>query len=113
MAEQGINFIKMGIQSRPGLMMAINGEEIRIGRSGIYEIKNGTILVNNFSVVAGATETTSALTDTIADINARYNAATTEEQLANIQSVCLFNTTNYPKSRTIDSFTLDFLYRKE
>lgn len=32
---------KIGIQGPPGLLMCINGEEIRIGRSGIYEITNG------------------------------------------------------------------------
>lgn len=33
--------VKMGVQGRPGLLMAINGEQIRIGPSGIYEINNG------------------------------------------------------------------------
>ena len=32
---------KIGIQGPPGLMMCINGEEIRIGRTGIYELNNG------------------------------------------------------------------------
>lgn len=34
-------FSKIGIQSAPGTLMCINGEEIRVGRSGIYEINNG------------------------------------------------------------------------
>lgn len=29
---------KIGVQSAPGLLMCINGEEIRVGRSGIYEL---------------------------------------------------------------------------
>lgn len=33
--------LQIGIQSAPGLLMCINGEEIRVGRSGIYEILNG------------------------------------------------------------------------
>ena len=33
--------LKLGVQGRPGLLMCINGEEIRVGPSGIYEIKNG------------------------------------------------------------------------
>lgn len=33
--------IKLGVQSRPGLLMCINGQEIRVGPSGIYEIKSG------------------------------------------------------------------------
>lgn len=32
---------KIGVQGPPGLMMCINGEEIRIGRTGIYELNNG------------------------------------------------------------------------
>ena len=43
--------IKMGIQSRPHLAMFINKEDIRTDRSGIYEVKNGNVLVNSFSVI--------------------------------------------------------------
>lgn len=32
---------QIGVQTVPGLMMCINGEEIRVGRSGLYEINNG------------------------------------------------------------------------
>ena len=32
---------QIGVQGPPGLLMCIDGEEIRIGRSGIYEINNG------------------------------------------------------------------------
>lgn len=32
---------QIGVQSVPGLIMCINGEQIKVGRSGIYEIKNG------------------------------------------------------------------------
>ena len=38
----GVNeFIKIGVQGPSGFLMCINGEEIRIGPSGIYQIKNG------------------------------------------------------------------------
>ena len=33
--------VKIGVQGPQGLLMCINGEEIRVGRSGIYEITNG------------------------------------------------------------------------
>lgn len=33
---------KMGIQTRPGTLIIINKEPIRVGRSGIYELNNGT-----------------------------------------------------------------------
>lgn len=32
---------QIGVQSLPGLQMCIDGESIRVGRSGIFEIKNG------------------------------------------------------------------------
>ena len=32
---------QIGVQSAPGLQMCIDGEQIRIGRSGIYEINHG------------------------------------------------------------------------
>ena len=39
---RGINeFAKIGVQGPTGLLMCINGEEIRVGPSGLYEIKNG------------------------------------------------------------------------
>lgn len=41
---------QIGIQSKPGLLMSINGEGIKVGRSGIYEINNG-ITVNSIGFV--------------------------------------------------------------
>ena len=35
------SLVKIGVQGPPGFLMCINGEEIRVGRSGIYEITNG------------------------------------------------------------------------
>ena len=32
---------KIGVQSKPGFYMCINGEPIRVGKSGVYEINNG------------------------------------------------------------------------
>lgn len=32
---------QIGVQSAPGLQMCIDGEQVRIGRSGIYEINHG------------------------------------------------------------------------
>ena len=107
--------IKIGVQSRPGLTMCINGEEIHIGRSGIYELKNGDIVTNFFSVVNGAVEDTSAVDDYMSDVNQRYAQATTEEEREQIKSQCFFNTDTryYPKTRTIDSFTLDYVYKEK
>lgn len=37
---------KIGIQGPPGLMFTINGEEIKIGKSGIYELYNENINIS-------------------------------------------------------------------
>lgn len=37
---------KIGIQGPPGLLFCIDGEEIRIGRSGIYELYNDEITIS-------------------------------------------------------------------
>lgn len=44
--------VKIGVQAAPGTKMCINNEEINVGRTGIYEIKNGIITVDFFSIVA-------------------------------------------------------------
>ncbi len=42
---------KIGIQGPPSLLMCINGEQIRIGKSGIYEINNDVIKITSISFV--------------------------------------------------------------
>lgn len=48
----GSSLIRFSIQSIPGFLMCLNGEEIRVPRNGIYEVKNGIILINFFTPVA-------------------------------------------------------------
>jgi hypothetical protein len=42
---------KIGIQGPPGLLFTINGEEIQIGRSGIYELYNNDIIITYIGFV--------------------------------------------------------------
>ena len=42
--QQSNGWLKFGYQSRPGSLIVVNKEPIRVGRSGIYEINNGTII---------------------------------------------------------------------
>ena len=44
-------FTKIGIQGPPSLLMCINGEQIRIGKSGIYELNNEDINIISISFV--------------------------------------------------------------
>ena len=106
----GMELIKIGVQSRPGLMMCINGEEIHTPRSGVYELKNGVILVSFFSIVSPAKEDTNEMIDWINSANDAYDAATSEAERAAIGSRCFFAT---DKTRIIDSFTMDYMYREE
>lgn len=46
LVDQQAGWLKIGYQCRPGSLIVVNGEPIRLGRSGIYEINNGTIIQN-------------------------------------------------------------------
>ena len=82
--------VKMGIQSKPGLLMCINGQEIRIGKTGIYEMRNGVVKATQFSVVSPALD----------ELYPEYID----------QSMCLFHNNKY---RSITPFTLDYIYEVE
>lgn len=122
--------IKIGIQSRPGLLMAINEDEIRTNRTGIYEMKSGLVTIYAFSVCSAGIEQNLSMSNWIANINnqiAEIEIANkewhdsehkrgmsdkqAEEAKSNIHSFCFFNTDTYPKTRAIDAFTLDYLYK--
>jgi hypothetical protein len=42
---------KIGIQGPPGLMFVLDGEEIKLGRTGIYELCNDEIQINYLGFV--------------------------------------------------------------
>lgn len=44
-------FNKIGIQGPPGLLCCINGEGIRVGPSGIYELKNSNYNINFIGII--------------------------------------------------------------
>lgn len=88
--DPGLEAVKIGVQSQPGLMMCINGQEIRVGRSGIYELRNQALKITKFSVVAPA-ETTARIS-------------------LPISSECIFH---LAKIRVIPAFVLDYMYEKE
>ena len=77
--------------------MCINNEDIIIGKTGIYEIKNGIIEVDYFSVVAAGKLNGNVDYEKNKAINNNYGTKT-----------------NYViVSRTIPGFTLDYIYEKE
>ncbi len=42
---------KIGIQSRPGVLIMVNQQPVRIGRSGTYEVNNG-VKITSFGIIA-------------------------------------------------------------
>ena len=57
---------KIGIQSRPGTLICVNKEAIRIGRSGIYQVNNG-VAVSFVGIVAPNGSDTSNIDNFILD----------------------------------------------
>lgn len=49
---------KIGIQTQPGSLLCVNGAQIRVGRSGIYEINNG-VNITFFGIAHGEELSTS------------------------------------------------------
>ncbi len=118
----GVSLLKIGVQSHPGLTLCVNGEEMHVSRSGIYEVKNGVIPVNFFSVVNAAEELNQNTSDTtsVEGWKAQVNAAveeiendptlTIEQKEARYKAIdckCFFGTTKIYK---IDPFILDYMY---
>lgn len=86
---RNINAVKIGVQSVPGLLMCINEQPIRIGRSGIYELYNDALRITKFSIVAPAIPKTKRL----------YT-----------ETVCNFAE---QKIRIIPTFVVDYMYERE
>ena len=112
-----IQLLKIGVQSNPGVLMCINGEEIRTSKSGVYELRDDMITVSFFSIVSGAQEDTDILETRISEINIQWDVANSlptasQRQAAKeaIQSESILNTS---KTRVIDNFVLDYLYKED
>ena len=106
--EDGVSFIKIGVQSRPGFLMNINGEEIRTNRSGIYELKNGLVLVSAFSAVSSSKFKTNIVENT--EISIKNDLKNPEKGPEKTASVSLVDSSD-TRERYIDGFTLDYLYK--
>ena len=100
-------------------MMCINGEEIHVGRTGTYEVRNGIITVEFFSVVEAAIEDYNGNSPLILPDGTRATIEQYLNYLANLAPVETATTTNSKcifrnsKLRNIDAFTLDYMYKEE
>ena len=106
---QGVALSKLGVQADPGLMMCINGEQIYVGRTGVYELRNGIIKATMFSVVRPVEEQPAAA--------GGVDIEELQQILSNMGADPVFTTSrcifNAPKKRIIDRFTLDYMYERE
>lgn len=85
---------KIGLQSHPDFVFCINNEEFHLPQSGIFELRDGIVDINFFSVVEGA-----ILQNEESDLAPQMNENTT------------INVIDRPKKvRQIDAFTLDYMY---
>ena len=94
---------KLGVQSRPGLMMCINKEEIHIPKSGIFELRDGIIRINFFSVVSGQTPINKEQNYLTNQMNTPYSEI--------VSTSFLSEEFAGQKERIISNFTLDYLYQ--
>lgn len=93
--------LKIGVKSNPGTLMIINNEPIRIGKTGVYELKNPNINIEFFNVI-GTSEDYQIYIDT-------YYKRKLEDLLKRMKkSECIFN--NPYKKRIYNSFIVDYLY---
>lgn len=108
--------LKIGVQSAPGLIMCINQEEIHVGRSGIYELRNGAISIDFFSVVSAAQENKNGsnplkVNGVGVDLEQYLNyVAKKESSSSNMSSECIFSNS---KLRDMNPYVLDYIYKEE
>ena len=91
----GSPLIRFSIQSIPGFLMCLNGEGIRVPRNGIYEIKNGIVLIDSFTPVEHCS------TEAQSFINQKNGSSPTP-----FINTDLFGNPDRP----FHSFTVDYLY---
>lgn len=101
---QGTVLKKIGVQTRPNALMAINGEEIRTGYSGIYELREDSVPITSFSLFEPAKDvlTQNEINEGLTSEEALYNKITS--------SICLFS---HDKERKIVDFSLDYVYEEK
>jgi hypothetical protein len=102
----GIPLIQLGIKSRPGLITMINGEEIRLGKSGIYEIRDEVLKVFSFSVVGVGN-----LSIDVEETKKQIDEAFPDSDLSSeTLSVCLFDKV---VGRDLPDFSVDYIYKED
>lgn len=95
--------LKAGLQSRPGYLFCINGTDIRLPHSGIYEVKNGIIVVDFFSAITPFTK------DVLRTQSDEYIVVW--ENINNDRRDIAFTTKFTVGNRRITGgFTIDYLY---
>lgn len=97
------NLYKLGVQSNPGFMMCINGEEIHTPYNGIYEVRSSDVLVNFFTPIVPDVQSE----DTISAKQKIDNDYEAEIPSVNIPSVCCFGDGG---NQIPNNFIIDYMY---
>lgn len=122
--DQITPFIKLGIQSHPGLPLCINEEEMKLSRTGMLEFRDGMIPIYFFSLLMGGQESASTLQEVEAykaelaeyftdiDQSLNFNQQEQERRKRYAEKYsCSF--VDRPVSyASADSFTLDYGYEE-
>lgn len=133
--SNGKPLLKIGVQSAPGARMIINNEEIYIGRTGVYELKNKNIKIENFSLINPGNdyENLELIIDNLNTTKDRDKLSTDPPDNSyfkiqdNLKKTIGINNTepepnvvNFYKlykevstDRKFNSFTLDYIYNKD
>jgi hypothetical protein len=94
---QAHELAKISVKAAPGVRLCINHEDMIVGKTGVYEIKNGIVAVDYFSVAAPAGRD---------DLAAVRNDLRAEQELP--ARVCL--SAANASGREIPDFILDYVY---
>lgn len=101
---------KIGVQSTPNVRMIINNEEIKIGRTGIYELKNPDVKIEFFGMVEKAQkwgeDDIDIIINKIKDNKNPYQNGIEIDETYNYLS-------QVNAERVFSSFTLDYIYEQE
>ena len=101
----GASILKLGAQAEPGFITVINGEEIRLGKTGMYEVRNGLIEINFFSAVAPANSFIS-IEDKQQEIDSVYGNTDLSQRSLSLNLIDYAN----GNDRDLTDFTLDYVY---
>lgn len=110
------SILKLGIQSHPGLSLCINREEMKLSRTGIFELRDGVLPIDFFSVIVGGEESfEEEMEEYKQTLKEAFEAVSEKtekekrEKYAEYESIAYVDEVEFGKA---DAFTLDYGYEE-